>query len=260
MQETAVAAPVKKGSLASRGLRPASELAAGRPHGDRLRYIAGCRCDDCRRCNTRYERQRAAARRAGDWNGLVDAQRAREHLQSVSMLGIGRRAVSDVADVSETVIQEILSGRKARIRARTERALLAVGEASAADRALVCAAETWRLLNELIEDGYTKASLARRLGCRSAHLQVGKQQVTVRTRHEVKRLHDKLHFADAGDSIRLIQELQLEGYRTSRIEREVAELAALWKLDEVPSLTPRRGRLHHTALRLIEATYGRLTE
>ena len=259
MHHPAASTPTQTGSLVSRGLRPASELAAGRSHGDRLRYMGGCRCDECRRANTQYERLRAAARRAGDWNGVVDAQRAREHLRALAGRGIGRRAVSDVSDVAETTIVEIAAGRKAKIRARTERALLAVDDASAADGALVSATGTWRLLNELLQDGYTKAFLATRLGRRTPSLQVGKHQVTVRTRHDIERLHAALHFLDAGESIRYLRELHSEGYRATRIEREIADLAAAWSLDDMPSLTPRRGRLHHMAVRLIEVMHSRLT-
>ena len=64
-------------TLASRGLKPITELAAEKPHGTRLRYIAGRHCFQCRRANSDYERQRKAARLAGDWNGLVPAERAR---------------------------------------------------------------------------------------------------------------------------------------------------------------------------------------
>ena len=173
--------------------------------------------------------------------------------------GIGRRAVSNVSDVAETTIVEIVAGRKTKIRARTERALLAVDDASAADGARVSATGSWRLLNELLEDGYTKAFLATRLGRRTPSLQVGEHQVTVRTRHDIERLHAALHFLDAGESIRCLRELRSEGYRATRIEREIADLAAAWSLDDMPSLTPRRGRLHHVAVRLIAVMHSRLT-
>ena len=54
-------------------LRSAVELAAGKPHGTRIRYVGGCRCLPCRAANSRYESERQAARKLGDWNGLVDA-------------------------------------------------------------------------------------------------------------------------------------------------------------------------------------------
>jgi hypothetical protein len=108
-------------SLASRGLRPVAELAADRPHGHRLRYLAGCRCFHCRRANSDYERERAAARAAGDWNGIVDAAPARRHILALSRRGVGRRMVAAASDVGLSVIADIRTGRKMRIRARTER-------------------------------------------------------------------------------------------------------------------------------------------
>lgn len=62
-------------SLAARGLKPIAQLAANRDHGDRVRYLAGCRCTDCRRANSAYESARQKARAAGDWNGFVLATR-----------------------------------------------------------------------------------------------------------------------------------------------------------------------------------------
>lgn len=61
-------------AIESRGLKPVAELAEQRSHGDRLKYLAGCRCVPCRAANSRYEVARAAARKAGDWNGLVPAR------------------------------------------------------------------------------------------------------------------------------------------------------------------------------------------
>lgn len=178
--------------LPHRGLRPASDLAADRPHGDRLRYVGGCRCDDCRAANARYERERIAARRAGDWNGIVPADRARAHLMKLSKAGVGRRAVAAASDVADTVLQDIRTGRKKRIRARTERLILAVGKAQASDHSLTSARRTHKLIAELLEEGYTEAFIADRLGYRARYLQLGAETVTVRNAARVERLHREL--------------------------------------------------------------------
>ena len=99
-------------AMQARGLRPIAELAAGRPHGTRLRYLAGCKCDACRKANSSYESERQRARKAGDWNGLVDASKARRHLRRLSRQGVGRRVVSEVSDVAESILQQIRSGEK----------------------------------------------------------------------------------------------------------------------------------------------------
>lgn len=178
--------------LINRGLRPAADLAADRPHGERLRYVGGCRCDECRAANARYERERLTARREGDWNGIVPADRARAHLLKLSKAGVGRRAVAAASDVADTVLQEIRAGRKKRIRARTERLILAVSAAQASDRALTPARRTHKLIAELLEEGYTAGFLAERLGYRHRGLQFRAERVTVRNAARVARLHREL--------------------------------------------------------------------
>lgn len=178
-------------TLAHRGLRPAAELSAASPHGDRLRYIAGCRCHECRAANARYESARQRARRSGDWNGIVPADRARSHLVKLSKAGIGRRAVAAASDVALTVLLDVRTGRKRRIRARTERLILAVGKPQMSDHAVVDARRTHRLIAELLTEGYTMAFLAARLGYRHPALQFG-ERITVRNAARVERLHREL--------------------------------------------------------------------
>ena len=181
-------------SLASRGLRPAFELAESRPHGDRVRYLGGCRCAECRRANTEYEKARYAARKSGDWNGIVDAAPSRAHLRKLARLGIGRRTVAAATDVALSVITDIRQGRKLRIRARTERKILAVTKACASDAALVPARRTWRLIEQLLEEGYTKQRIARDLGskAKTPALQLRRDFVQVRTAHRVEVVHRRL--------------------------------------------------------------------
>lgn len=178
---------------AARGLRPVSELGASRPHGNRLRYMSGCKCFKCRRSNSDYERQRQIARLAGDWNGIVDADRVRAHLWKLSRAGIGRRAVGDVTDISDSILHEIRHRRRLRIRARTERKILAVTPALArSDRAKVSASKAWRLIGQLLEEGFTKAGLAKLLGYRSPALQLRHDRITARNEQRIIALHLRL--------------------------------------------------------------------
>lgn len=186
--------PPKTGNpkLRARGLRPIAELAATRPHGDRLRYKAGCHCADCRRANTQYEAMRQRARKAGDWNGIVSAKRARAHLVKLSKRGVGRRAVAAASDIGETALSEIRRGIKTRIRARTERLILAVTPAMASDRSLVPAYATQLLIRDLLAEGYSEQRLARELGLKTGRLQYRGPRVTVRTAYRIERLHRQL--------------------------------------------------------------------
>ena len=183
-------------TLQARGLKPIAELAANRPHGDRLRYLAGCKCMPCRRANSRYESMRAQARRNGDWNGLVSAKMARRHLLKLSRQGIGRRAVAIAADVTETMICAIKSKKKKYIRARSERKILSVTKADACDHSFVPARRTWHLIKRLKIEGYTTRQLADRLKYKTPVLQFGKEQVTVRNAFRVKRMYRQLMIDD----------------------------------------------------------------
>ena len=179
-------------NLATRGLRPIGELAAKRPHGDRLCYMAGCRCTPCRAANSNYETKRSAARKAGDWNGLVSAKRARKHIQKLSAAGVGRRALSDVSGVAQSIIGRIRSGNKSQIRKRTETALLAVTAHAVSGGAIVSAKQTWSLINRLLEEGFTRGEIAQRLGRKRRALQIRKDRITAKTAADVERLYRKL--------------------------------------------------------------------
>lgn len=167
----------------------AEVLAANKPHGERVKYMAGCRCMLCRAANSRYETDRLLARKNGDWNGLVPAQKARRHLLRLSKLGIGRRAVAAATDISQTILSRIKNGERRQIRKRTQDRILAVTTDAASDSAVVPAATTWRQLEELIEEGFSKAELARRLGYSSPALQLRRDRVLARTAARVDRLY-----------------------------------------------------------------------
>ncbi len=177
-----------RSALTGRGLRPVAKLAADRPHGHRLRYLAGCRCFHCRRSNSDYERERAAARAAGDWNGIVDAASARRHILALSRRGVGRRMVAAASDVAESVIADIRTKRKLRIRARTERRILAVTPAYMGDAALVPAKRTWERIEWLLEEGFTKGRIALELGRKTRALQLNREWVTARNAAAVEAL------------------------------------------------------------------------
>lgn len=173
-------------------LSPAPELAARHPHGVRVRYMAGCRCLKCRMANTNYETARARARAAGDWNGIVDAAPARQHIRQLSRQGVGYKLVAEAADLPTSLVFGIRTGERPRARARTVRKILEVNHACRGDAALVSAKSTWRRIEALLEEGYTKAGLAKMLGYKSPALQFRRDKVTVRTRAKVERLYQRL--------------------------------------------------------------------
>jgi hypothetical protein len=245
--------------LQSRGLRPASELAKTRPHGDRMRYIGGCRCDDCRRANTAYETARARARKAGEWNGLVPADKARAHILELSKQGIGRDQVADASGMASSTLNLIARGQRKRLRAMNEKALLAVTPEAIADGAHIDAGPTWALLDDLIATGYTKARLAHELGCVMPALQISRNQCKASTALKVERLHKRLRRVPAGDSLALIAELREEGYRPDRIETMLQQLAQRLYQD-APDLDTTTGFIHAGTAELLQQLHQEITE
>jgi hypothetical protein len=163
------------------------------PCGTRAKYVAGgCRCLPCRAANSRYECARQAARRRGDWNGRVSADRARAHLLALSKAGIGRRAVSAASGVSHSSLQAIRTGRKTQIRAQTERRILAVDRSCCSDHALVDARPAWRRLRQLLADGYPARRLCQFLGYVGGGLQFGARWITARNALRIERLYRDL--------------------------------------------------------------------
>lgn len=170
------------------------KIAATKPHGVRVRYILGCRCLPCRAANSRYETERAAARKNGDWNGLVSSAAARAHLRKLRRRGVGRRAVADVTGISQTILQGIASGSRVQCRKRTETAILAVDSDARSGASIVPAGRTWTILRRLLNEGYTKTELARRLGskAKTPALQIRTDFVLASTAAKVERLYNRL--------------------------------------------------------------------
>lgn len=245
--------------MAARGLKSAAELAAGKPCGTRVRYYAGCRCPLCKRANTDYESERARKRAAGEGNHLVSADAARKHLQLLSRLGVGYKTVADSAKVSTSVVQKIIRGT-GMIRAQSERRILAVTLAAAADGAAIQAAATWRMLDELIACGYPRCRLASEmLGHPVRALQLSRKRVTVANAAAVARVYERLRYVSAQENKRaqrLLQELHDEGFRVSRVLVSMATEAERrgWP---APTLQPatkgqRAGHLRHQETVLLD--------
>jgi len=120
---------------------------------------------------------------------LVPATRARAHLRSLQRKGVGRKAVRDAADVSEYTIVSILKGRQPNLRTSIERRILGVDAGAKAGGATVAGGPTWRRIGLLLEEGFTRADLARRLGLTKAAIQYQRARVLASTAAKVERLY-----------------------------------------------------------------------
>lgn len=160
------------------------------PCGTRAKYVAGrCRCLPCRAANSRYETDRAAARKRGEWNGLVSAAPAKAHMETLSRQGVGRRAIGAACDVGDTTLQEIRSGRKTQIRADTERRILGVTADARSDASIVSGRRVQKRISQLVEEGFSKAEIARRIGLKRPALQFKPGKVLARTEVRVERFY-----------------------------------------------------------------------
>jgi hypothetical protein len=166
-------------------------FAARKEHGTRTRYASGCRCPACREANNAYARLVGKRVRAGLGDPLVDAARARRHLERLSRAGVGRRTVSDVAGVPSSSLGDIRRGVKVHVRRSTERKILSVGRDCLTDAKCVSGDATRKRIAWLLEQGYTRTALAAYLGskAKTPALQIAKHgHVTARTRARVEKL------------------------------------------------------------------------
>lgn len=175
-------------------LRSKAELAIGKPHGTRMKYVGGCKCLKCRMANSNYETGRARRRLAGDGNGIVDASIARAHILRLSKQKVGYKMIGSLTGVACSILWGIREGKRPRCRAATVRKILAVTAANAGDAILVDAATSWTKIRKLQKEGYTRRTIARMLGSKAKvpALQLNKKKITVKSRARVEALYRKL--------------------------------------------------------------------
>lgn len=175
-------------------MRPLSELASRRPHGDRLRYLAGCRCDACRKANSSREREYAQLRKAGEGNPIVPADAARAHILALAAAGVGIASVAEATGISRAILCGIKDGSRPNLRRTNEQKILSVPLDYLADGALVDARPIWQLIRKTMRDGgFTQRRIGQAIHGPHAHsLQIGKKQVTVRNANRVRKACEAL--------------------------------------------------------------------
>jgi hypothetical protein len=106
----------------------------------------------------------------------------------LSRVGVGRRTVGQIARVSDSVLFKIRSGQRKQIRALTEKAILNVTHRAKRGNTLVSAKGTWRKIKWLLEEGFTKAELARRMGAKMPALQLNAERITVTNARKIEAI------------------------------------------------------------------------
>ena len=149
---------------------PCHHKHADHQHGTRAAYVLDkCRCDPCRAANTRATRERRRAQLYGRWDGLTDAQPARDHIHTLTTQGMGLKQVAAAARISSGTLTKLIYGAPRpdgtrrpparRVRPDTAARLLAVTP-HLADGARIDATGTRRRLQALAALGWSVARLA----------------------------------------------------------------------------------------------------
>jgi hypothetical protein len=160
--------------------------------GTRGNYRRGCKCLKCRAANSQYEVQREAAKRSGDTRHLVSAATARARIIALGKAGVGYKIVAEEVRMNPGIVLKIRQGKRANIRAHRERAILAIDPKTVlrGDHSLVDGAATWRLIDELLGDGYTKRQIATWFyGRHTLTIQFRRDRVTFRTAAKIQQLY-----------------------------------------------------------------------
>jgi len=174
-----------------------------RQHGTRVKYvIEKCRCQPCTEANRLYQRERDRHERRVQFGiedprpAFIDATETRQHLHWLSKVGVGKRQIHAETGISVTTIWKIRKGTVTKIRPTTADKILAVGRSKAADGARVDAKPTWKLINDLLKNGWTKTAIAKELGsqAKTPVLQLGRRTVTARQARAVQQLHHRAMF------------------------------------------------------------------
>lgn len=118
----------------------------------------------------------------------MSAAKARRHIEKLSKAGVGRRTIQDISGVGDTTLQEVKSGKKTRIRARTEKAILEVTAEATTCARLVDPGDLLQRLDALrLAHGWTRRELARRFGFKSNVCQFNPLRMTAENVHRVER-------------------------------------------------------------------------
>jgi hypothetical protein len=166
-------------------------------HGTRASYQAGCRCLLCSAANARYEADRSALRARGI-AAVVSTIPARQHLLQLQQQHVGLDQASSLSGLSLRLLQRVRSGQQRAIRIETSRRILAIPH-TPAPGTLVTAWQVKRWVRVLLGEGFTRRTLAHRLGLKTPRLSLHTKHVTRRTEQQIARLYRRLTSEDISD-------------------------------------------------------------
>lgn len=190
-------------SAVDRTPKPCQHKVAEHNHGTYACYVLDrCKCLPCSVANADYEAERTRQQAYGRWNGLVDAEPARQHVRSLMAQGMGLKRVVAVSEVSQGQLWKLLYGKQLadgsrnpskRIKPHVEAKILAV-RLDLAGGAKIDSTGAVRRIQALVALGWSQSKIAARLGIQRSNftdLAQGRTAVTVAHDKAVRALYDE---------------------------------------------------------------------
>lgn len=184
--------------------KPCLHKQASHEHGSYSAYVLDlCRCRPCANANRDYERDRQRQQAYGRWNGYVDAEPARRHVQSLLDAGMGLKRIIAVGGTNSGQLWKLMYGKtrpdgtrtpSKRIKPDVEQRILAI-RLDLADGAKAPNVGTYRRVQALVACGWSMSKISARLGISRANFTPvahGTRDVTVKTARDVAALYDEL--------------------------------------------------------------------
>lgn len=182
-----------------------------REHGTRAAYTfgikpgqdrsKGCRCESCTEANRLHGRERNRRRARAfvyqieEWEpAYVDNSEARDHLAWLTSQGVGLRTVHQRTGIARTSLSKIRAGTVTQSRPETIEKILGVGRSAARGAALVDAAPTWKLIDDMVRQGYRRGWIAQQLGAETLSLQIKRDRITATNARKVAELYERTMF------------------------------------------------------------------
>ncbi len=164
--------------------RQARRITRLNTHGTPARYMRGCRCDDCRAAMSGYQRERAEARKEGDYRGVVPADVARAPLEQCKAAGVSMNLLSRLVNVDSFYLHGVRTGNKKNIRADFEAKILSCTPEFAAGERKVRTKPVRLYIEALEQRGFSLPQIAKTSGVDETKLGEIKTHSYIETRIE----------------------------------------------------------------------------
>jgi len=192
---------VERMSVIDRTPKPCLHKVANHEHGTYACYVLDkCRCLPCAGASSDYDLEMSRQKAYGRWNGLVDAEPARQHVRALMAQGMGWKRIAAASSVPTGTLWKLLYGKPGRnsnsvpskrIQPATERRLMAV-RLDLADGARIDSTGAARRIQALVALGWSLSKIAARLGILRSNftdLAQGRTHITVAHDKAVRALY-----------------------------------------------------------------------